>query len=315
MSDNKKHENAKDGKDGKDEIKGPSPDRRDLSQRWNPLGWFSEMERRLAEEFQKAGFGRWLGSKGDLGAEGDDLEGKSSFTKGEHGKSSGWSYNFQTGMDAPEIRTWGDVKPEDVEGFLGKSGWGTPSLGPGTGKAGESGEGTGGPAVDGETDAGEAGPEGWDPFRMFSDIFEGFSRPFFQNMGKMLGGAPQLGQVDAAKMAPTVETPATPGAETAPQEPTSAVAPTTGTNAGKSTTEPFADVITDKDGNLVATLEVPGATEASLKVTVEGQTIRVEAEGPLRQYRKEITAPFPVDPKKVESHVCNGIAEVKAVKG
>jgi HSP20 family molecular chaperone IbpA len=64
----------------------------------------------------------------------------------------------------------------------------------------------------------------------------------------------------------------------------------------------------------VGTLEIPGATEDTVKIAVDGQTIRVEAEGPLRKYRKELQASFKPDPKKVTCHLANGICELKAEK-
>jgi len=317
--------NKKENKDGKgidDENKTPKTNRRDIAPRWNPLSWFREMERRMMDEFNNVGFGSWLGKEGDLGAESDEIEGKETFTKRPDGKNSGWSYHYQTGMDAPEIRTWGDVKPEDVEKYLADAKQAKPSLGPAE-KAGKKekdakeSETTEGPEV--EFDREEAGE--WNPFDMFSDIFRGFSEPFFTNMGKFLKSQtePQLGAVDASKMEPTGESPAIPESEEmnkaaseAASKPVPQVEPTA--KGGKSVIEPFAETLYDKEGNLVGTLEIPGATEDTVKITVDGQTIRVEAEGPLRSYRKELQANFKPDPKKVTCHLANGICELRAEK-
>jgi len=308
MADKKENKNSK-GID--DENKTPKTNRRDLAPRWNPLSWFREMERRMMDEFNNVGFGSWLGRAGDFGPDSDEIEGKENFTKGSQGKSSGWEYHYQTGMDAPEIRTWGDVKPEDVEKYLADIKQKAPSLGPAK-KAGKKAK----EAKDPETSEGpEVESDGdWNPFDMFSDIFKGFSEPFFKNMGKFFGGQsePQLGAVDAANLEPTAETPAAPE----PEEVTKAaseVAPQV-TKEGKPIIEPFGEVLYDKEGNLIGTLEIPGAKEDTLKISVDGQTIRVEAEGPLRSYRKELQASFKPDPKKVTCHISNGICELRAEK-
>ncbi len=315
MADKKETKNEK-GID--DENKTPKTGKRDIAPKYNPFAWFREMERRMMDEFRNVGFGGWLGREGDFGLDSDEIEGKETFTKSPNGKSSGWSYHYQTGMDAPEIRTWGDVKPEDVEKYLADAKQAKPTLGPAkqdekAGKATEEPEGQEGP------ETGE-----WDPFDMFTDIFEGFSKPFFKNMGKFFGGQsePQIGAVDAAHMEPTTDTPVTPttpeheevteAASESTTQPTTQEAPAA--SGGKQVVEPFADVIYDKEGNLVGTLEIPGATEDTVKIAVDGQTIRVEAEGPLRKYRKELKASFKPDPKKVTCHLANGICELKAEK-
>jgi len=297
-----------------DENKTPKTDRRDIAKRYNPFAWFREMERRMMDEFNNIGFGSWLGREDDFTPERDEIDTKKTFTKRPEGKSSGWSYHYQTGMDAPEIRTWGGVKPEDVEKALADMKQAQPSLGPvrKAGKKEQEGkepEVAEGPGVELDGD--------WNPFDMFSDIFRGFSEPFFKNMGKFLNNQsePQLGAVDASQMEPTAETPAVPEPEAvtkAASEAAPQVEPTA--KGGKSVVEPFAEVLYDKDGNLVGTLEIPGATEDTLKITVDGQTIRVEAEGPLRSYRKELQASFKPDPKKVTCHLSNGICELRAEK-
>ncbi len=319
MADKKENRNEK-GID--DENKTPKTDRRDIAKRWNPLSWFREMERHMMDEFNNAGFGSWLGKEGDFRADSDEIEGKENFTKHPQGKSSGWSYHYQTGMEGPEIRTWGDVKPEDVEKYLADVKQAKPSLGPAK-KAGKKEKEDKEPeTADGPEVEFEGENEGeWNPFEMFSDIFKGFSEPFFKNMGKYFGGQsePQLGAVDASQMEPTAETPATPeteevtksATEVTPEAETKEV---TQSKGGKPVVEPFADVLYDKEGNLVGTLEIPGATEDSLKIAVDGHTIQVEAEGPLRSYRKELQASFKPDPKKVTCHLANGICELRAEK-
>jgi len=315
MADKKENKN---GKGINDENNTPKTDRRDIAQRWNPFAWMRDMEQRMMNEFRNVGFGSWLGREGDFDAESNEIEGKKNFTKGPEGKSSGWSYHYQTGMDAPEIRTWGGVKPEEVEKYLAAQGKGTPTLGPAKKdtKAGKIGK----ESVTEETQE-TAGPEewsfgDWDPFEMFSDMFEGFSKPFFKNMGRFFGGQgePQLGAVDAASMEPTSETPVTPKTENT--ETVSEVTPQAETQSkgGKPVIEPFADVLYDKDGNLVGTLEIPGATEETLKIAVDGHTIRVDAEGPLRHYSKTLEAKFKPDPKKVTCRIANGICELRAEK-
>ncbi len=298
-----------------DENKMPKTDRRDLAARWNPFAWFREMERHMMDEFRNVGFGSFLGREGDFEPERDEIDDKKTFTKRPEGKSAGWSYHYETGMNAPEVRTWGGVKPEDVEKYLAESKKGTPSLGPVKKEGDEVKESK-------ETEVPEGPEEGeWNPLDMFSDIFEGFSKPFIKNMGKFFGGQsePQLGAVDASQMEPTAETPAAPepeevtkaASEVSPQVET---AQETVSKGGKPVVEPFADILYDKEGNLIGTLEIPGATEDTLKIAVDGQTIRVEAEGPLRSYRKELQASFKPDPKKVTCHLSNGICELRAEK-
>ncbi len=315
MADKKKNENSK---VNDDENKTPKVDRRDIAKRYNPFAWFREMERRMMDEFNNVGFGSWLGREDDFTPERDEIDTKKTFTKRPEGNSSGWSYHYQTGMEGPEIRTWGDVKPEDVEKYLAESQKRIPSLGPvkGAGKTDKESkepETSEGPDVEIKDEENDE----WNPFDMFSDIFKGFSEPFFKNMGKFLGNQsePQLGAVDASKMEPTAETPATPEPEEvtkAASEVTPLAEPTS--KEGKTVIEPFGEVLYDKDGNLVGTLEIPGATEETVKIVVDGQTIRVEAEGPLRKYRKEFQANFKPDPKKVTCHLSNGICELRAEK-
>jgi len=264
--------------------------RRDIAPRWNPFAWLRDMERSFEQEFRHFGFGRWTPDEMPQDA--------SPFTKGPEGKSSGWSYHFQTGMDSPEIRTWGDVKPEDVERILSEGG--APALGPGQ----EKGEDQGPEGTEGTGNA-------WNPFDLFRDVFEGFSRPFFANMRQALGGAAPA-EVDAADIQPTGEvvplpTVEEPAAEASPQ-------PKADRPAGKVTVEPFTDVFYDKDGSLVGTLEIPGATEESLKISVHDKTIHVEAEGPLRKYAKDIEVFFEPNPQKVSCRICNGICELRAEK-
>jgi len=308
---------TKNGKGIDDEKKTPRTDRRDIARRWDPFTWMREMERHMMDEFRNVGFGSFLGREDEFEPERDEIPDKKSFTKRPEGKGSGWSYHYQTGMDAPEIRTWGDVKPEDVEKYLADMKHATPSLNPAKQPEKKEKDAREADATEGL----EVEHEGeWNPFDMFTDIFRGFSEPFFKNMGKLLGpqGDQQGGAVDAEHLEPTAETPAAPepeavtkAASEAEKEPATDEPTTKG---GKPVVEPFAEVLYDKEGNLVGTLEIPGATEDTVKITVDGQTIRVEAEGPLRSYRKELQASFKPDPKKVTCHMANGICELRAEK-
>src|SRR4030042_1818689 len=196
MADKKEKKESK-GTD--DEKKTPKTDRRDIARGWKPFAWMHEMERRMMSEFRNVGFGSWLGNEGDFGPERDEIESDKTFAKQPQGKSSGWSYHYQTGMETPEIRTWGDVKPEDVEKYLETQGTHVPTLGPAkkATKAGKQEQGKEKATEEaGETEeSGDWGFGDWDPFEMFWALFEGFSRPFFKNMGRFFGqGEPQLGE-------------------------------------------------------------------------------------------------------------------------
>jgi HSP20 family molecular chaperone IbpA len=145
---------------------------------------------------------------------------------------------------------------------------------------------------------------------MFRDMFEGFSKPFFKNMRQAIGGAQGSDPVelDASSIEPTVETPAVPESEAVTQAASGAKA------EGKPIVEPFTDVFYDAEGNLVGTLEVPGATDETLHVEVHGKKIRVEAEGLLRKYAKVIDAEFEPDPAKVTGQITNGICELRVTR-
>jgi len=301
MKDNKK--NAKRDAKGHDDVDNGSADRHDIAERWNPFTWVRDLERHFEDEFRHFGFGRWMGGDAEGGDEGEFEAKDAPYTKQPRGQSSGWEYHFETGMDGPEIRTWGDVKPEDIEKFLADQ-HRFPALG--SGVSGEGGDVEGGDV----TPADDAEGQGWNPFNMFRDIFEGFSRPFFKNMRQAIGGseAAEPVEVDAASIEPTVETPPVPEPDAVTQAAGDAEV------EGKPTVEPFTDVFYDADGSLVGTLEVPGATDDSLHVEVHGKKIRVEAEGPLRKYRKEIEAAFAPDPATVTGQITNGICELRATR-
>ncbi|HMF31259.1 MAG TPA: hypothetical protein VKK79_07590 [Candidatus Lokiarchaeia archaeon] len=307
MKDNKKNANRDNkGHDDDDKV---SKDRSDIAERWNPFTWMKDLEQHFEDEFKHFGFGRWMGGDGEDDMDAGHVAKDEPFTKQPADKSSGWSYHFQTGMEGPEIRTWGDTKPEDIEKFLADQG-GFPALGPSAG------------SEDGDAEGGETAPaddaegQGWNPFNMFRDIFEGFSRPFFKNMQQALGSRDSAEPIefDASDIEPTVETPPVPEPEEVTQAASDVVPQQAPGKEGKPIVEPFTDVFYDADGNLVGTLETPGATEDTIRIALQGRVIRIEAEGPLRKYAKEIEVDFKPDPAKVTCQITNGICELRAAK-
>lgn len=77
--------------------------------------------------------------------------------------------------------------------------------------------------------------------------------------------------------------------------------------------EPLVDVF-DEGDTVVVVAELPGATEGSIEVEVQGATLSLRARGPSWRYVKEVALPTGVDPKSAERSYQNGVLEVRLRK-
>jgi HSP20 family protein len=76
--------------------------------------------------------------------------------------------------------------------------------------------------------------------------------------------------------------------------------------------EPLVDVF-DEENEVLVVAEMPGAPEKEISVTVEGNKLRLTAEGDHR-YAKEVELPAAVDPEPVRKVYRNGLLEMRFAK-
>lgn len=84
-------------------------------------------------------------------------------------------------------------------------------------------------------------------------------------------------------------------------------------SAAEPVREPLSDVF-DEGERIVVVAEVPGVTEKTIAVTVDGDKLSLEAgEGP-RRYAKQIRLPAPVQADSLKHSYRNGILEIRMLK-
>ncbi|KYH36460.1 MAG: heat shock protein Hsp20 [Candidatus Hecatellales archaeon B24] len=77
--------------------------------------------------------------------------------------------------------------------------------------------------------------------------------------------------------------------------------------------EPLYD-LSEEDGSLKITVEIPGASKEQIQVTATEKTLTVNAQGKGRTYFREIELPAEVEPKNARSTYADGILEVTLPK-
>lgn len=77
--------------------------------------------------------------------------------------------------------------------------------------------------------------------------------------------------------------------------------------------EPLVDVFEDDD-TITVVAEIPGASEDSIEVTIDGATVTLSAAARDRKYRKELTLPCEVRREPVKRSYLNGIFSLVLVR-
>jgi HSP20 family protein len=77
--------------------------------------------------------------------------------------------------------------------------------------------------------------------------------------------------------------------------------------------EPLVDIF-DEGSHIVVVAELPGVASEDIKLEVEGDILRVEAEAKARKYAKEVLLPSAVEARSMESTYQNGILEIRLSK-
>ncbi|MDP8214990.1 MAG: archaeal heat shock protein Hsp20 [Candidatus Euphemobacter frigidus] len=78
--------------------------------------------------------------------------------------------------------------------------------------------------------------------------------------------------------------------------------------------EPITDVF-DEEGEIRIYAEMPGVTEAGIKLDLKEDILDISAQDGDRKYHKEILLPVQVKPETLSSNYKNGILEVMVKKG
>jgi len=80
------------------------------------------------------------------------------------------------------------------------------------------------------------------------------------------------------------------------------------------TVEPVVDIFDERDCILVIA-EVPGAEEGSIRVELENHTLKLQAGGRYRAYRREVGLPAEFEPDSLTWTLNNGIIELRLEHG
>ncbi len=78
-------------------------------------------------------------------------------------------------------------------------------------------------------------------------------------------------------------------------------------------TEPMVDVMEHGDEVWVVA-DLPGVEKDQIKVSSDGKTVTIRAEGDKRKYYKEVELPAEVDPSTAKATYKNGVLEIKFKK-
>jgi len=77
--------------------------------------------------------------------------------------------------------------------------------------------------------------------------------------------------------------------------------------------EPLIDIF-DEGTHLIVVAELPGAKEEDIKLSVEGSLLKISADIPAGEYRKEVLLPNPVKTDLIEAAYKNNVLEIKLEK-
>ena len=77
--------------------------------------------------------------------------------------------------------------------------------------------------------------------------------------------------------------------------------------------EPLIDIF-DEGTHLIVVVELPGAKEEDIKLSVEGSMLTVSADTPAGEYRKEVLLPTSVKTDLIEAAYRNSVLEIKLEK-